>query len=170
MALPALPRQEGARYHPGMIPEKVRLVLEANGLAALEFEPGSTPTAELAAARIGVEVSRIAKSLLFKSREGAYFMVVCPGDKRLPSSALKRVAGSKLSMTDAEETERVTGFRPGGVCPFGIEGVEILLDADLGSYSTIFPAAGTDATGVPTTLAQLARITGGRIVDFSALD
>ena len=149
-----------------MIPDKVKKVLGANGLAALEFEPGSTPTAELAAARIGVDVSRIAKSLLFKNKDGAYFMVVCPGDRRLPPSALKRAAGSKLSMTDADETERVTGYRPGGVCPFAIEGVEILLDKELGDYETVYPAAGTDATGVPTNLAELARITGGRIVDF----
>jgi prolyl-tRNA editing enzyme YbaK/EbsC (Cys-tRNA(Pro) deacylase) len=153
-----------------MIPEKVRKVLEANGLEALEFEPGSTPTAELAAARIGVEVSRIAKSLLFKGRDGAYYMVVCPGDKRLPPSALKRAAGTKLSMTDAEETERVTGYKPGGVCPFAIEGVRLLLDMELGDYETVYPAAGTDATGVPTSLGQLARITGGELVDFSAED
>jgi len=151
------------------IPEKVRKVLEANGLAALEFEPGSTPTAELAAARIGVETARIAKSLLFKSKAGAYFMVVCPGDKRLPPAALKRAAGSKLSMTDADETERVTGYRPGGVCPFAVEGVEILLDEGLGAYATVYPAAGTDATGVPVSLDQLVRITGGRLVDFAAL-
>jgi prolyl-tRNA editing enzyme YbaK/EbsC (Cys-tRNA(Pro) deacylase) len=151
-----------------MIPEKVRTVLEAAGLAALEFEPGSTPTAELAAARIGVEVSRIAKSLLFKGRDGAYYMVVCPGDRRLPPSALKRATGTKLSMTDAEETERVTGYRPGGVCPFAIEGVRILLDRKLGDYETVYPAAGTDATGVPTTLDQLARITRGEVVDFEA--
>jgi prolyl-tRNA editing enzyme YbaK/EbsC (Cys-tRNA(Pro) deacylase) len=151
-----------------MIPEKVQRVLEANGLEALEFEPGSTPTAELAAARIGVDVSRIAKSLLFKGKDGAYYMVVCPGDRRLSSSALKRAAGCKLSMTDADETERVTGYRPGGVCPFAIEGVTILLDKSLGDYETVYPAAGTDATGVPTTLEQLERITGGRIVDFSA--
>jgi prolyl-tRNA editing enzyme YbaK/EbsC (Cys-tRNA(Pro) deacylase) len=153
-----------------MIPEKVKRILDANGLAALEFEPGSTPTAELAAARIGVEVSRIAKSLLFKGKDSTYYMVVCPGDKRLPSSALKRAAGSKLSMTDAEETERVTGYRPGGVCPFAIEGVRILLDRDLGKYETVYPAAGTDATGVPTTLEQLARITGGELVDFTAAE
>ena len=150
-----------------MIPEKVRKVLKANGLEALEFEPGSTPTAELAAARIGVEVARIAKSLLFKGKDGGYFMVVCPGDKRLPPSALKRAAGSKLSMTEPDETERVTGFRPGGVCPFAVEGVQILLDRALGDYGTVYPAAGTDATGVPTNLEQLARITGGRVVDFS---
>jgi prolyl-tRNA editing enzyme YbaK/EbsC (Cys-tRNA(Pro) deacylase) len=153
-----------------MIPEKVRRVLEANGLRALEFESGSTPTAETAAARIGVEVSRIAKSLLFKGKDGAYYMVVCPGDKRLPPSALKRAAGSKLSMTDADETEAVTGYKPGGVCPFALEGVRILLDGKLGDYETVYPAAGTDSTGVPTTLAELARITGGEVVDFSPPD
>lgn len=151
-----------------MIPEKVQKVLKANGLSALEFEPGSTPTAEMAAARIGVEVSRIAKSLLFKAKDGAYYMVVCPGDKRLPSSALKRAAGSKLSMTDPDETERVTGYRPGGVCPFAVTGVKILLDKDLGKYETVYPAAGSDSTGVPTTLRQLAAITGGELVDFTA--
>ena len=150
-----------------MISAKVLRVLEAHGLVALEFEPGSTPTAELAARRIGVETARIAKSLLFKDKTGGFHMVVCPGDKRLSSSALKRVIGSRASMADADETERVTGYRPGGVCPFALEGVEILLDRELGLYPTIDPAAGTDATGVPLTFALLAEITGGRIVDLS---
>lgn len=150
-----------------MIPAKVKAVLDSNGLEALEFEPGSTPTVEMAAARIGVEAGRIAKSLLFKSKDGRYFMVVCPGDKRIPSSALKRVAGSKLSMTDPDETERVTGYRPGGVCPFAVSGVEILIDADLGRFDRVYPAAGTDATGVPTDIAQLVKATGGKVVDFS---
>jgi prolyl-tRNA editing enzyme YbaK/EbsC (Cys-tRNA(Pro) deacylase) len=153
-----------------MIPEKVRRVLETHGLSALEFEPGSTPTAERAAQRIGVETARIAKSLLFRSKEGTYHLVVCPGDKRLSSGVLKRIIGSKVSMTDADETEQVTGFRPGGVCPFGLEGVEILLDRALGDLGTIYPAAGTDATGVPTNLAQLASITCGRIVEMTSLE
>jgi prolyl-tRNA editing enzyme YbaK/EbsC (Cys-tRNA(Pro) deacylase) len=151
-----------------MISAKVSKVLEAHGLQALEFEPGSTPTAELAARRIGVETARIAKSLLFKDKSGGFHLVVCPGDKRLSSSALRRVIGSRVSMTDPEETERITGYRPGGVCPFALEGVAILLDRDLGLYPTIYPAAGTDATGVPLTFALLAEITGGRVVDLSA--
>jgi Uncharacterized conserved protein len=153
-----------------MIPDKVQKILDAHGLSALEFEPGSTPTAEMAAARIGVEVSRIAKSLLFKAKDGAYYMVVCPGDKRLPPSALKKAAGSKLSMTSADETEEVTGYRPGGVCPFAISGVKILFDKDLGKYETVYPAAGSDSTGVPTNLKQLVAITGGEAVDFSSVE
>jgi prolyl-tRNA editing enzyme YbaK/EbsC (Cys-tRNA(Pro) deacylase) len=120
----------------------------------------------MAARRLGVIPARIAKSLLFKTKAGAYVLVVCPGDKRIPSGVLKRLIGSKVSMADALETERVTGFRPGGVCPFGLEGVEILLDQDLGKYETVFPAAGNDASGVRTTLAELARVTGGRVVAF----
>jgi prolyl-tRNA editing enzyme YbaK/EbsC (Cys-tRNA(Pro) deacylase) len=150
-----------------MIPDKVRQVLERHGLQALEFEPGSTPTAELAARRIGVETGQIAKSLLFRDRAGAYRLVVCPGDKRLSSQVLKRVLGPRASMTGPEETEQVTGFRPGGVCPFGLEGVEILLDEALAHQATIYPAAGTDATGVPMTFDQLVAITGGRLVDLS---
>ena len=149
-----------------MIPEKVRRVLNAHALEVLEFEPGSTPTVELAAQRLGVEPARIAKSLLFRDRAGAFTLVVCPGDKRLSSSVLRRIIGAKVSMADAEETERATGFRPGGVCPFALEGVAILLDRDLGLYESVFPAAGTDATGVRTTLDSLARATGGRVVDF----
>ena len=141
-------------------------MIDAHGLVVLEYEPGSTPTAELAARRLGVEVARIAKSILFKSKAGSFVLVVCPGDKRIPSGVLKRLIGSKVSMADALETERVTGFRPGGVCPFGLKGIEILLDQDLGLYETVFPAAGNDATGVRTTLAQLAQVTGGRIVAF----
>lgn len=153
-----------------MVPEKVQKVISAHGLEVLEYEPGSTPTAELAARRLGVEVARIAKSLLFKTKAGAFVLVVCPGDKRIPSGILRQVIGAKVSMADAAETERVTGFRPGGVCPFGVDGLEILLDQDLGLYESVFPAAGNDATGVRTTLEQLARITGGKVVAFQGAE
>jgi prolyl-tRNA editing enzyme YbaK/EbsC (Cys-tRNA(Pro) deacylase) len=149
-----------------MVPGKVLAVIQRHGLEPFEFEPGSTHTVEAAAARHRVEPAQIAKSLLFRDRQGRYTLVVCPGDKRISSSVLRQVIGAKVSMTDPEETERVTGFRPGGVCPFALEGVAILLDRQLAEHEPIFPAAGTDASSVRTTLEQLARITGGRIVDF----
>ncbi|HTO23338.1 MAG TPA: YbaK/EbsC family protein, partial [Spirochaetia bacterium] len=65
-----------------MIPEKVKTVLDAHGLAAREFDPGSTATSVMAAQQLGVAVGQIAKSLLFLGKDGRYFMVVCPGDRR----------------------------------------------------------------------------------------
>jgi len=145
-----------------MIPEKVRAVLDANGLAALEFEEGSTPTAETAALKIGVEVGQIAKSLLFKGTSGRAAMVVCAGDKKVSSGKIKRLCGEKMSMTNADETFELTGFRPGGVCPFGVDTIPVYLDDSLSVWATIYPAAGTNSTGVPMTYAQLLAITGGK--------
>ena len=151
------------------IPEKVRVFLEDHALSALEFEPGSTPTAETAAQRIGVPVGQIAKSILFKGKDDRYRLVVAAGDKKINSGALKRATGAKHRMASAEETREVTGFLPGGVCPFGLADapVAILLDASLDEYDTIYPAAGTDATGVPLSPAYLLEITGGVKVEVT---
>jgi prolyl-tRNA editing enzyme YbaK/EbsC (Cys-tRNA(Pro) deacylase) len=146
-----------------MLPEKVRRVLEANNLQAIEFEEGSTPTSVLAAQKLGVQVGNIAKSLLFLGKDGRYRLLVCPGDRKVANSKLKAALGVKSRMATAEETLQVTGFKPGGVCPFGVEGVEILLDGSLADYLTIYPAAGTDASGVPMDFESLKRITGGRL-------
>jgi prolyl-tRNA editing enzyme YbaK/EbsC (Cys-tRNA(Pro) deacylase) len=48
-----------------MIPPHVAARLAAHGLQAIEFSPGTTATAELAARQLGVQVGQIAKSLLF---------------------------------------------------------------------------------------------------------
>ena len=151
-----------------MIPEKVQRVLEAHGLEAIEFEEGSTPTAVLAAEKLGVTVGSIAKSLLFIAKDGRYFLVVCPGDRKVSNAKLKQVVGVKSRMAGAEEVRRLTGFPPGGVCPFGVEGVEILLDRGLRELQTIYPAAGTDSSGVPMSFETLAAITGGRLFDLTA--
>jgi prolyl-tRNA editing enzyme YbaK/EbsC (Cys-tRNA(Pro) deacylase) len=151
-----------------MIPERVARALAAHGLAALEFEPGSTATAPLAAARIGVRVGQIAKSLLFLGKDGRHALLVCPGDHKVSSSKMKAALGFKTRMANAAETLQATGFEPGGVCPFGIDaGIPILVDQGLAQYERIFPAAGTDSSGVPMTFAQLVAITGGRVGDFT---
>ena len=151
------------------IPPKVQTFLKSHDLSALEFEPGSTPTAEKAAQRIGVPVGQIAKSILFKGKDDKYRLVVAAGDKKINSGALKRATGAKHRMANARETEEATGFLPGGVCPFGLEDtpIAILLDVSLYEYGTVYPAAGTDATGVPLSPDYLQQITGGVKVEVT---
>jgi prolyl-tRNA editing enzyme YbaK/EbsC (Cys-tRNA(Pro) deacylase) len=153
-----------------MIPEKVCTVLVAHGLRVIEFESGSTATSPLAAEQLGVSVGQIAKSLLFLGKDGRFFLLVCPGDRKVSSSKLKAAIGVKTRMARYEETRSATGFEPGGVCPFGIDGdIRILIDEGLAQYETIYPAAGTSASGVPMTFAQLVAITGGQVGDFTVL-
>ena len=152
-----------------MIPEKVAKVLRAHGLNAIEFEPGSTATSVRAAQQLKVTVGQIAKSLLFAGKDGKFFMIVCPGDRRLSNAKLKAATGVKSRMATAEEALGATGFGPGGVCPFGIEsGITIFIDRSLSEYATIYPAAGTDSSGVPMTFDGLVAITGGTVGDFLA--
>lgn len=142
--------------------------MDRHGLKALEFAPGSTPTAETAAAQIGVEVGQIAKSILMRGKDGRYRMFVMAGDQKVSSSKVKRLTGSKHSMAGAEETLEVTGFSPGAVCPFGVEGVEIYLDVGLKRFETIYPAAGTDASGVPVEYEKLMEISRAKECDLSS--
>jgi prolyl-tRNA editing enzyme YbaK/EbsC (Cys-tRNA(Pro) deacylase) len=152
-----------------MIPDKVQKVLSAHGIAAREFAPGSTATSVLAAQQLGVKVGQIAKSLLFIGKDGRYFMVICPGDRRISSSKLKAVTGIKSRMASGEEALAATGFGPGAVCPFGVDaGIALFIDRSLSAYDTIYPAAGTDSSGVPLTFDALVSITGGGIGDFLA--
>jgi prolyl-tRNA editing enzyme YbaK/EbsC (Cys-tRNA(Pro) deacylase) len=151
-----------------MIPAEVRKILEAHGLQALEFEPGSTPTAHTAARRIGVEVGQIAKSILLAWKDGKYRMVIIAGDRKLSNAKLKALFGVHASMARPEETFRVTGFLPGGVCPFFEKpAADMFIDKSLMAYRTIYPAAGTDSTGVPVTFEQLKRITGAVVCDVA---
>lgn len=154
-----------------MIPQRVSRILAAHGLAAIEFEPGSTATSQLAAERLGVRVGQIAKSLLFLGKDRRYVMLLCPGDRKVSSAKLKATLGVKTRMASHEEALAATGFEPGGVCPFGIDnGIRILVDAGLAQYPTIYPAAGTSASGVPMTFDQLVTITAGVVGDFTVTE
>lgn len=88
-----------------MIPEKVKSVLDQNGLEALEFEAGSTPTSEMEAAKIGCEVGQFAKSMLFKGKDGRFRLIVCAVDKRVDNRKLKAALGVKARFATAGETE-----------------------------------------------------------------
>ncbi len=148
-----------------MIPERVQTILDQHQLEALEFEPGSTPTSDLAAKRIGVAVGQIAKSMVFKGKDGRFFLIVCPGDRRICSKKVRKVAGTKARMARHEEAELATGYKPGGVCPFGVEGIDIYIDIGLSKYETIYPAAGNDASGVPVSFERLRSMIGATEVD-----
>lgn len=150
-----------------MISEKVLRVLERHGLKYREFPDGSTPTAVTAAGMLGVAVGQIAKSILFVCKKNGAFLVVCPGDRKVSSSKLKKVTGGKPRLASADETEALTGFLPGGVCPFGLNGVKVLIDEWLREYDKVYPSAGTSGSAVETTFEDLVRITGGEAFDLT---
>lgn len=150
-----------------MIPKDVHNFLNKNGLKAIEFEEGSTPTAESAAAMLNVEKGQIAKSILLKGKDGRFFLVVCAGDRRIDSKKAKALTGTKIRMATKEELFDVMGFKPGEVCPFRDTDIQYYIDRSLAEYETIYPAAGTDCSGVPSSFEILKNICGAAECDIS---
>lgn len=133
-----------------------------------EFDE-STWTAELAAQALGVELGQIAKTVMFTIGEEPV-LVVASGDVRISRSRLKRHLGlsGKVRLADAETITHLTGFAPGGVCPFALkQPVPILIDKSLERFSVVYIATGSPHSAAPMSLDQLLTITGGHLADVA---
>jgi prolyl-tRNA editing enzyme YbaK/EbsC (Cys-tRNA(Pro) deacylase) len=121
--------------------------------------PESSATVELAAQTLGVEPSRIAKSLSFHSGRGTALLVVVAGDARVDNAKFRARFGLKASMLRPEEVVALVGHAVGGVCPFGVKPTtEVYLDESLRRFSTVFPACGSSNSSIKLTCAELEEI------------
>ncbi|MDD6283922.1 MAG: YbaK/EbsC family protein [Firmicutes bacterium] len=119
-----------------------------------EFDVSSA-TVQLAAAALGCEDGRIAKSLTFNV-DGRPVMIVAAGDVKVNNSKYKAEFGTKAKMLTADEVAELVGHKVGGVCPFAVnDGVEVYLDVSLKQYSTVFPACGSSNSAIELTIPEM---------------
>jgi prolyl-tRNA editing enzyme YbaK/EbsC (Cys-tRNA(Pro) deacylase) len=146
---------------------RVQGALEAAGSRAqvLEVE-SSTRTAEEAARSIGVDVGQIVKSLVFVA-DGDPVLLLVAGDRRVDPDRARRALGvNAVGRADADAVREATGFPIGGVAPVGHpRPIRTVLDESLGRFSVIWAAAGTPNAVFPTSLGELASLTGGVIAE-----
>ncbi len=115
----------------------------------------SSATVELAAAALGCEPERIAKTLSFHMNDGVV-LIVAAGDVRVDNKKFKEKFHTKAKMLSFEEAEDLIGHTVGGICPFGVkEGVKIYLDNSLKRFKTVYPAAGSSNSAIELTLDEL---------------
>lgn len=117
----------------------------------------SSATVELAAAALGVEGARIAKTMSFLAPDRV-ILVVTAGDMRIDNRKFKDVFHSKAKMVPPEQLPALVGHEMGGVCPFAVkEGCETYLDVSLQRFEVVYPAAGNAASAVELTIPELER-------------
>ena len=136
--------------------EKVREYFRQFGMEGRvrEFEVSSA-TVELAAAALGCEPCRIAKTLSFMTEEGPV-LIVAAGDAKIDNTKYKAQFHTKAKMLTPDEAVELVGHAVGGVCPFAInDGVKVYLDRSLRRFETVFPAAGSGNSAIELTLAEL---------------
>ena len=127
----------------------------------------STHTAQEAALAVGGELGQIVKSLVFlaPSDEGPQ-PIVClvSGQNRVDVARLAAVTGEpEIRRATAREAHELTGFVIGGIPPIGFDRpVRVIMDPDLGRYTTVWAAAGLPTAVFevpPATLRILANAT-----------
>lgn len=129
----------------------------------------STATVAEAAAALGVEPGRIAKTLTVRAGEQT-FLLVARGDARLDNRKCKDALGARPRMLGPEETLALTGHPVGGVCPFGLATpLPIWLDVSLKAYDVVYPAGGSLTTSVEVPTERLFELVGNRWVDLCRL-
>ena len=141
--------------------EKVKAYFASFGMEdrVREFAVSSA-TVELAAAALGCESCRIAKTMSFALGEETA-LVVTAGDVKVDNHKYKETFGAKAKMLTFEEVEPRIGHAVGGVCPFAVkDGVRVFLDASLRRFETVFPACGSSNSAIELSIPELEKYSG----------
>jgi prolyl-tRNA editing enzyme YbaK/EbsC (Cys-tRNA(Pro) deacylase) len=145
---------------PEPVQRVVRRLREANIEARVEEFPAGTPTASDAARATGAKLTEIVKSLVFMC-DGRSVLVMVPGDRRADSDKIAKAAGCEnVKVAGPEEVAEATGFSAGGVAPFPLANINlVLMERTLLAHEIVWIGAGTSrhmAALAPTDLVRLA--------------
>jgi Cys-tRNA(Pro) deacylase len=146
-------------------------VIEAGEALGVVVEPHHQPhgakTAADAAAAVGCDVGQIVKSLIF-AVDGDVVLAYVSGANQLDERKLASAAGGeRCERVDADTVRAATGFPIGGVPPFGHTcELPVFIDPDLLDHEVVWAAAGTWNDVFPLSPDDLARASGGTVVDL----
>lgn len=146
--------------------KRIQAVL-GDGFRVLEFEESTHSSAEAAAA-VGCEVGRIAKSMMYRSADGRPVLVVASGANRVDDKKVSALLGQKVKRAEADFVLAHSGSAVGGVSPVGHAMPPVVfLDRDLAGYETIWAAAGSPNAVFELMPGDLARLTAADFVDVA---
>lgn len=128
--------------------------------------PSTGKSSAEAAASLGCDVARIAKSIVFRRvADDAAVMVIASGADRIDEAKVAALAGP-VGKANARFVKERIGYAIGGVCPIGhATSSVILIDRKLFDFPDVWAAAGHPHAVFNITPAQLQAMTGAPVVD-----
>jgi len=142
------------------------VMLERSGIefAVHAFDHELVDTEELgygraAAHALGVDESRVFKTLLAQSEKSAVVAIV-PVSSQLSLKALAQVLGVKrCEMVPANDAQRITGYVVGGISPFGQKKKLLtVVDESAIDLSTMFVSGGRRGLDIEVAPTELIRV------------
>ncbi|MEE8355565.1 MAG: YbaK/EbsC family protein [Candidatus Bathyarchaeia archaeon] len=107
-------------------------------------KPETVHTADASEAT-GIDLHRITKNLVSKTRKGEYALLVVPGDRRVDlKAAAKALGAKKIRLIPFSEAETISGYPPGGTPTIGHKTpMKVILDEELAGFETFYCGGGS---------------------------
>jgi Cys-tRNA(Pro)/Cys-tRNA(Cys) deacylase len=127
-----------------------------------EYDPDADSIGMQAAAALGVDPARLLKTLMAKA--GGVVCVLAPSDKEVSLKKLAAAAGAKdAAMLKPAEAERITGYRVGGISPFGQKKrVGVFIEAAAMNHQTVIFNGGRRGLQIELPPDELVRLLGAK--------
>ena len=100
--------------------DRVLASAHSKGVTVRLIEHGPVKSLAEAAQARGVEPADVIKTMVVRRGEDDYLLVLVPGDRVISWPKMRALLDvNRLTMPDADEAFRVTGFRRGTITPLG---------------------------------------------------
>jgi Cys-tRNA(Pro)/Cys-tRNA(Cys) deacylase len=133
-------------------------------LASYAYDPNAERVGLQAAEALGVPAGEVLKTLMVRA-DGKPACVVLASDREVAMKRLAAALGAKSAeMMKPADAERMTGYRVGGVSPFGQKrAVPTVVDADAAALAEAFVNAGQRGLQARLVPADLVRVLGATV-------
>ncbi|MBW8813294.1 MAG: Cys-tRNA(Pro) deacylase [Caulobacterales bacterium] len=137
-------------------------------LASYDYDPGGERVGLQAAEALGAPPGEVLKTLMVRA-DGKPACVVLASDREVAMKKLAAALGAKSAeMMKPADAERLTGYRVGGVSPFGQKrAVPTVVDAPAAALTAAFVNAGQRGLQARLAPADLVRALGARVAAIS---
>jgi Cys-tRNA(Pro)/Cys-tRNA(Cys) deacylase len=132
-----------------------------------DYDPNADSVGLQAAAALGVDPARLLKTLMTKAG-GAVVCVLVPSDREVSLKKLAAALATKeAAMLAPAEAERVSGYRVGGISPFGQKKrVRVFADRSALGHETVLLNGGRRGLQIEMAPADLVRLLDASVADL----
>ncbi len=134
-----------------------------------DYDPNAERIGMQAAEALGVTPDRLLKTLMAKA-DSEVVCALLPSDKEMNLKKLANAAGSKAaSMLPPTEAERITGFRVGGISPFGQKKrVRVFVEQTALAHGKIIVNGGRRGLQIEIAPGDLVRLLGATAAELAS--
>jgi Cys-tRNA(Pro) deacylase len=146
--------------------------IEALGVAHRVVRTGPANSVEESAELQGIPLGALLRTIVVRRGEDDYVFVLVPAGRRFDWPKLRAHLGvSRLSLPDADEAQRVTGYVRYTITPFGsTRRWPVIADASLMGQPVAAIGGGARGVNLHLVPAELVRVLGADVVDVSVED